>query len=40
MADKNMHLYIGEEIPVIPGTPGTGKGKNALKSTIKPVLDC
>ena len=37
MADKNLHLYIGEEIPIPAGTPGTGKGKNALTSTVKPV---
>jgi len=40
LADKNLHLYIGEEIPVAQGTPGTGKGKNALKFTYKPVQDC
>ena len=37
MADKNLHLYIGEEIPIPQGTPGTGKGKNALKHKVNPV---
>ncbi len=40
MADKNLHLYIGEEIPIPPGTPGAGKGKNAMKFKVNPVQDC
>lgn len=28
--EKNFHLYVFEEIPVLPGTPGTGSGKNQL----------
>lgn len=37
---KNFHLYVFEEIPVIPGTPGSGTGKNALQFTYRPLIDC
>jgi len=40
MKDKNFHLYIFEEIPVIAGTPGTGKGKDKIELTYRPLLDC
>jgi|DEB0MinimDraft_12_1074336.scaffolds.fasta_scaffold10812_6 hypothetical protein len=28
MQDKNFHLFVFEEIPIIAGTPGAGSGKN------------
>jgi hypothetical protein len=28
MQNKNFHLYVFEEIPVMPGTAGSGSGKN------------
>ena len=38
--EKNFHLYVFEEIPVLPGTPGAGTGKNALQYTYRPLVDC
>jgi len=40
MKDKNLHLFIFEEIPVLAGTPGAGKGKDQILYTYRPLLDC
>jgi len=40
MLDKNFHLFIFEEIPVLAGTPGAGSGKNQILYTYRPLLDC
>ena len=38
--EKNFHLYVFEEVPVLPGTPETKSNKDKIQYIYRPLVDC